>query len=150
MALTPPAPIASATTSACPSAGPGCGLQEGDWSASATSQPPIVAAGDRAAKPTAHRAAAGPGPTGHARDAINVPACRASRARAAPLDSEAMTFRYPAALQDVTAAYRDLAGQAGSTDHVVVSGESVGGNRCRSLHENRGQIPSLTAIVREF
>ena len=61
-----------------------------------------------------------------------------------------MTFRYPAALQDVTAAYRDLAGQAGSTDHVVVSGESVGGNRCRSLHENRGQIPSLTAIVREF
>jgi hypothetical protein len=56
---------------------------------------PIAAAGDRAAKPAAHRAAAGPGPTGHARDAINVPACRASRARAAPLDSEAMTFRYP-------------------------------------------------------
>src|SRR6266481_4916115 len=32
---------------------------------------------------------------------------------------------YPAALQDVTAAYRALAGQAG---HVVVSGESAGGN----------------------
>src|ERR1039457_2708810 len=34
----------------------------------------------------------------------------------------------PAALQDVTAAYRALAGQAGSTDHIVVSGESAGGN----------------------
>ena len=35
---------------------------------------------------------------------------------------------YPAALQDVTTAYRALAGQAGSSDHVVVSGESAGGN----------------------
>jgi acetyl esterase/lipase len=35
---------------------------------------------------------------------------------------------YPAALQDVTAAYRALAGQAGSAGHVVVSGESAGGN----------------------
>ena len=35
---------------------------------------------------------------------------------------------YPAALQDVTAAYRALAGQAGSADHFVVSGESAGGN----------------------
>jgi epsilon-lactone hydrolase len=34
-------------------------------------------------------------------------------------------YPYPAALQDVTAAYRALAGQAG---HVVVSGESAGGN----------------------
>ena len=35
---------------------------------------------------------------------------------------------YPAALQDVTAAYRALAAQAGSAGHVVVSGESAGGN----------------------
>jgi epsilon-lactone hydrolase len=35
---------------------------------------------------------------------------------------------YPAALQDVTAAYRALAEQAGSAGHVVVSGESAGGN----------------------
>lgn len=35
---------------------------------------------------------------------------------------------YPAALRDVTAAYRALAEQAGSLDDVVVSGESAGGN----------------------
>ena len=35
---------------------------------------------------------------------------------------------YPAALQDVTAAYRALAGQADSAGHIVVSGESAGGN----------------------
>jgi acetyl esterase/lipase len=35
---------------------------------------------------------------------------------------------YPAALQDVTAAYRALAEQAADGDHVVVSGESAGGN----------------------
>jgi acetyl esterase/lipase len=35
---------------------------------------------------------------------------------------------YPAALQDVTAAYRALAGQAGHAGHIVVSGESAGGN----------------------
>jgi epsilon-lactone hydrolase len=35
---------------------------------------------------------------------------------------------YPAALQDVTAAYRALAEQVGSAGHVVVSGESAGGN----------------------
>jgi acetyl esterase/lipase len=35
---------------------------------------------------------------------------------------------YPAALQDVTAAYRALAGQAGSAGRLVVSGESAGGN----------------------
>jgi epsilon-lactone hydrolase len=35
---------------------------------------------------------------------------------------------YPAALEDVTAAYRALTGQPGSTDTVVVSGESAGGN----------------------
>jgi acetyl esterase/lipase len=35
---------------------------------------------------------------------------------------------YPAALQDVTAAYRALAGQAGSAEQIVVSGESAGGN----------------------
>jgi epsilon-lactone hydrolase len=35
---------------------------------------------------------------------------------------------YPAALQDVTAAYRALLEQVGSADHIVVSGESAGGN----------------------
>jgi acetyl esterase/lipase len=35
---------------------------------------------------------------------------------------------YPAALQDVTAAYSALAGQAGRAGHLVVSGESAGGN----------------------
>jgi epsilon-lactone hydrolase len=35
---------------------------------------------------------------------------------------------YPAALQDVTAAYRALLEQAGSAGHIVVSGESAGGN----------------------
>jgi acetyl esterase/lipase len=35
---------------------------------------------------------------------------------------------YPAALQDVTAAYRALVEQAADGDHVVVSGESAGGN----------------------
>jgi epsilon-lactone hydrolase len=35
---------------------------------------------------------------------------------------------YPAALQDVTAAYRALIGQAGGADGIVVSGESAGGN----------------------
>ena len=35
---------------------------------------------------------------------------------------------YPAALQDVTAAYRGLLEQAGSAGHIVVSGESAGGN----------------------
>ncbi|HEX3514529.1 MAG TPA: alpha/beta hydrolase [Trebonia sp.] len=35
---------------------------------------------------------------------------------------------YPAALQDVTAAYRALVEQAGGADDVVVSGESAGGN----------------------
>jgi acetyl esterase/lipase len=35
---------------------------------------------------------------------------------------------YPAALHDVTTAYRALAGQSGSADRIVVSGESAGGN----------------------
>jgi monoterpene epsilon-lactone hydrolase len=35
---------------------------------------------------------------------------------------------YPAALQDVTAAYRALVDQDGTADHIVVSGESAGGN----------------------
>jgi acetyl esterase/lipase len=35
---------------------------------------------------------------------------------------------YPAALQDVTAAYRALVEQADDAEHVVVSGESAGGN----------------------
>jgi epsilon-lactone hydrolase len=37
-------------------------------------------------------------------------------------------YPYPAALQDVTTAYRALLKQSGSADHVVVSGESAGGN----------------------
>jgi len=40
---------------------------------------------------------------------------------------------YPAALQDVTAAYRALAGQAGRAGHVVVPGESAGGNLALGL-----------------
>ena len=35
---------------------------------------------------------------------------------------------YPAGLQDVTAAYRALVEQTGNADHIVVSGESSGGN----------------------
>ena len=35
---------------------------------------------------------------------------------------------YPAALQDVTAAYRALVEQVGGADRIVVSGESAGGN----------------------
>jgi epsilon-lactone hydrolase len=35
---------------------------------------------------------------------------------------------YPAALQDVTAPHRALTGQVGSAGHIVVSGESAGGN----------------------
>jgi epsilon-lactone hydrolase len=34
---------------------------------------------------------------------------------------------YPAALHDVTTAYRALVEQAGRADHIVVSGESAGG-----------------------
>ncbi|MGH3246975.1 MAG: alpha/beta hydrolase [Trebonia sp.] len=35
---------------------------------------------------------------------------------------------YPAALQDVSAAYRALLEQAGGAEHIVVAGESAGGN----------------------
>lgn len=35
---------------------------------------------------------------------------------------------YPAALDDVTTAYRALVDRVGGTDHIVVSGESAGGN----------------------
>jgi epsilon-lactone hydrolase len=37
-------------------------------------------------------------------------------------------YPYPAALNDVTAAYRTLVGQAGGAGRIVVSGESAGGN----------------------
>jgi acetyl esterase/lipase len=40
---------------------------------------------------------------------------------------------YPAALHDVMAAYRALVEQSGSADHVVVSGESAGGNLALEL-----------------
>jgi epsilon-lactone hydrolase len=40
---------------------------------------------------------------------------------------------YPAALHDVTAAYRALTEQAGSADDIVVSGESAGGNLALEL-----------------
>ena len=40
---------------------------------------------------------------------------------------------YPAALRDVTAAYRALAGQAGAAGPIVVSGESAGGNLAAEL-----------------
>ncbi|MGB6455217.1 MAG: alpha/beta hydrolase [Streptosporangiaceae bacterium] len=49
--------------------------------------------------------------------------------RAVSLDCRlAPDHPYPAALQDVTAAYRALLEQVGNADHIVVSGESVGGN----------------------
>jgi epsilon-lactone hydrolase len=50
---------------------------------------------------------------------------------------------YPAALQDVAAAYRALVEQAGSADHVVVSGESAGGNLAVELLI-AGQVEGLT------
>jgi len=50
---------------------------------------------------------------------------------------------YPAALQDVTAAYRALAGQAGSAGRIVVSGESAGGNLAIELLI-AGQAEGLT------
>jgi monoterpene epsilon-lactone hydrolase len=40
---------------------------------------------------------------------------------------------YPAALQDVAAAYRALVAQAGGADQIVVSGESAGGNLAIAL-----------------
>jgi monoterpene epsilon-lactone hydrolase len=50
---------------------------------------------------------------------------------------------YPAALQDITAAYRALVEQAGSADHIVVSGESAGGNLAIELLI-AGQADGLT------
>jgi acetyl esterase/lipase len=50
---------------------------------------------------------------------------------------------YPAALDDVTAAYRALAEQAGSSDPIVVSGESAGGNLAIELLI-AGKAESLT------
>src|SRR6476659_8200034 len=50
---------------------------------------------------------------------------------------------YPAALQDVTAAYRALAGQAGHAGHLVVSGESAGANLALELLI-AGQAQGLT------
>ncbi len=58
----------------------------------------------------------------------------ASLARKAGLRAVSVDYRlapehpYPAGLDDVTTAYRALAEQAGRTDHIVVSGESAGGN----------------------
>jgi acetyl esterase/lipase len=50
---------------------------------------------------------------------------------------------YPAALNDVTAAYRALAEQAGNSDPIVVSGESAGGNLAIELLI-AGKAESLT------
>jgi epsilon-lactone hydrolase len=50
---------------------------------------------------------------------------------------------YPAGLQDVTAAYRALLEQAGSADHIIVSGESAGGNLAVELLI-AGQADGLT------
>ena len=52
-------------------------------------------------------------------------------------------YPYPAALQDVTAAYRALAGHAGRAGHIVVSGESAGGNLAIELLI-AGQAEGLT------
>ena len=55
---------------------------------------------------------------------------------------------YPAALHDVTAAYRALVEQAGSADHIVVSGESAGGNLARTAHTGHSGPPgALTWLV---
>ena len=58
---------------------------------------------------------------------------------------------YPAALEDVTAAYRALAEQAGSADHIVVSGESAGGNLAIELliaHKAEGlTIPAAALLL---
>jgi monoterpene epsilon-lactone hydrolase len=50
---------------------------------------------------------------------------------------------YPAALQDVTAAYRALAGHVGHAGHIVVSGESAGANLAIELLI-AGQAQGLT------
>jgi len=55
---------------------------------------------------------------------------------------------YPAALQDVTAAYRALAGQADSAGPIVVSGESAGGNLAiELLIGGRGQGLAMPAAA---
>jgi acetyl esterase/lipase len=55
---------------------------------------------------------------------------------------------YPAALQDVTAAYRALVEQAGSAEHVVVSGESAGGNLAiELLIADKAEGPAMPAAA---
>ena len=57
---------------------------------------------------------------------------------------------YPAALQDITAAYRALVEQAGSADHIVVSGESAGGNLAIELllaGQKEGLIMPAAALL---
>src|ERR1700735_1793976 len=62
-----------------------------------------------------------------------------SRARKTGMRAVSVDYRlapehpYPAALEDVTAAYRALIEQAGSADPIVVSGESAGGNLAIAL-----------------
>jgi len=87
------APIASVTTSTCPSAGPRSRAVGGRLER--LRHQPAPDRGRRRQGGQGNRPLRGrrTGPAGYARDAINVPACRAWRARAAPLDSEAMTFR---------------------------------------------------------
>jgi acetyl esterase/lipase len=68
---------------------------------------------------------------GSARGSVGLAANLARRTgmRAVSVDYRlAPEHPYPAALQDVTAAYRALVEQAGDAEHVVVSGESAGGN----------------------